>query len=112
MELEATQVGDTLLISIVGSLDALTAHEADNFLQAQTSTARSQVVLDLRQVDFMSSSGIRTILGALKRSRRDGGDLRVAAMQPGVHRTLEISGLLRVLKTYPSVEEAVQSFSP
>jgi anti-anti-sigma factor len=58
----------------------------------------------------MSSSGIRLIVEYLRRSRELGGDLRLAAAQPGVWRSLEISGLNRVLKAYTSIEDAVSSF--
>jgi anti-anti-sigma factor len=45
-----------------------------------------------------------------KKSRSMGGDLRLAAAQPGVQRTLELSGLVRVIKVYASLEEAVGGF--
>jgi stage II sporulation protein AA (anti-sigma F factor antagonist) len=60
----------------------------------------------------MSSSGVRVLLSMVKKGRELGGDLRLAAAQPGAQRTLEISGLVRVLNVYPSVEEAVRSFGP
>jgi anti-anti-sigma factor len=58
----------------------------------------------------MSSSGIRVILTALRESRQRGGDLCLASVQDGVFRTLEISGLTRVLKTYPTAEDATNEF--
>jgi len=70
---------------------------------------RQQVVLDLRQVDFLSSSGIRVLVEILKQSRGTGGDVCLAAAQPGIQQTLEISGLARLVKIYPSVDEAVRS---
>lgn len=66
----------------------------------------------LGQVDFMSSAGLRAILLALKESRRQGGDLRLAAARPGVDYTLKISGLASILQSFPSVDQAVASFGP
>jgi anti-sigma B factor antagonist len=112
MEIQSERHQQTLVISLAGSLDALTAIQAQDAIGTQLNGGEQQVVLDLGRVDFMSSSGIRILLELLKRSRGTGGDLRLAATQPGVQRTLEISGLARLLKMYPSVEEAVRSFEP
>jgi anti-anti-sigma factor len=112
MKIQSEQHQQTLVISLAGSLDALTAGQAQATIGTQLNGGRQQVVLDLSRVDFMSSSGIRMLLEMLKRSRGVGGDLCLAAAQPGVQRTLEISGLARVLKIYPSVDEAVRSSGP
>jgi anti-anti-sigma factor len=110
LEIQSEQRQETLIISFVGSLDALTADQAHSYLGAQLDEGQQQVVVDLSQVDFMSSAGIRVLLDMLKGSRGMGGDLRLAATQPSVQRTLELSGMVRVLKVYPSVEKAVLSY--
>jgi anti-anti-sigma factor len=112
MEIQSEGHQQTLVISLVGSLDVLTANQAQGTIGTQLDGGEQQVVLDLSRVDFMSSSGIRMLLDVLKQSRGIGGDLRLAAPQPGVLRTLEVSGLVRLFKIYPSVEEAVRSFGP
>jgi anti-anti-sigma factor len=110
VEIRTEQIEQTLVVSIVGSIDALTADELASFLRTQVEGGQAVLVLDLGQVDFMSSAGLRLIMDILKRSREGAGDLRLAAAQPGVERTLEMSGLTRILKAYPSVDEAVASF--
>jgi anti-anti-sigma factor len=110
MEIQSEFNRETLIIALAGSFDALTAGEAQSDIGAQLEAGQGRVVLDLGQVDFMSSSGVRVLLETLRKSRSLGGDLRLAGAQLGVQRTLEISGLVRVLGVYPSVEEAVRSF--
>jgi anti-sigma B factor antagonist len=65
----------------------------------------------MNRVDFMSSAGLRAFLGALKESRQRGGDLYIAAPQPGVERILEISGFTTIMKVYPSIQEALEGFA-
>lgn len=110
MEIQSEQHQQTLAISLAGSFDALTAEEAQKCIETQLDGGQQQVVLDMSQVDFMSSAGVRVLLEMTKRSRGMGGDLRLAAAQPGVQRTLELSGLVRVIKVYASLEEAMGSF--
>ncbi len=110
MEIQSEQHQQTLTISLAGSFDALTAEQVQKYIGTQLDGGQQQVILDLSQVDFMSSAGVRVLLELTKRSRGMGGDLRLAAAQPGVQRTLELSGLVRVIKVYASREEAMGSF--
>ena len=104
------QIDQTTLVSIAGSVDALTAGEVASFLSAQINTGHRQIVADLSRVDFMSSAGLRAILATLKETRQQGGDLRLAAAQPGVEKVLKMSGFITILKFFPTVDEAVASF--
>jgi anti-anti-sigma factor len=110
MEITAKQLGQTTVVSIVGSVDALTANQVTSFLSAQVGNGQRQLVADLSQVDFMSSAGLRAILIALKESRQQGGDLRLAAAQPRVENILKIAGLTGVLQAFPTLDQAIASF--
>ena len=110
MDIQSKEQGGALVISLAGSLDTLTAGSAQNYIGAQFDGGQRQIVLDLDQVNFMSSSGLRLLVDMLKRSYDVGGGFRLASVPPNVRRTLEISGLERVLDIYRSVEEAVGSF--
>ena len=110
MDILMKQFDQTTVVSIAGSVDALTAPEVTNYLSKQVADGLQHLVLDLSGVDFMSSAGLRAILSILKESRQQGGDLRVAAAQPGVDRILKMSGFTTILKAFPSVNEAVASF--
>ncbi len=110
MEITAKQIDQTTVVSVAGSVDALTAGEVADFLSAEIGSGHTQIVGDLSRVEFMSSAGLRAILAALKDSRQQGGDLRLAAAQPGVEKVLKMSGFTSILKAYSSVDEAVASF--
>ena len=107
MEILSERRQEALIISFSGDLDAQTAGQAHAFIDGQLDGSQQQVVVDLSQVGFMSSAGIRVLLDLLRKNRRMGGDLCLAATQPGVQRTLELAGMERVLEVYPTVDEAV-----
>jgi anti-sigma B factor antagonist len=94
MELEARLHDNTLVIKIKGSIDALTAEEVTNFLHAQ-----------------LESGHKKMILSTLKESRNKGGDFRLAAPQPGIEKTLNMSGFTTILKMYPTLDQAVADFA-
>jgi anti-sigma B factor antagonist len=71
------------------------------------------VVVDLAGVNFIDSSGLGALVSALKTLKllKRAGDIRLANVQPPVVALLEIIRLHRVFASYPSVEQAVDSFS-
>lgn len=110
MEINFDQKIDIAVVSVNGSVDALTAGELTEFLHGKIDSGHSKVVIDLSGVDFMSSAGLRAILMALKETRRNDGDLRLAGAQPGVDKVLKMSGFNMILKSLPTVDEALKDF--
>ena len=104
--------GDVAVVSVAGSIDAMTSPQLSEALDGQLQAGHVNIVADLGEVDYTSSAGLRSMLASLKESRRQGGDFRLAAIQPGVFRVLEMSGFTTILKHYTTVAEAVDSFGP
>jgi anti-anti-sigma factor len=111
MEIQVDFVQSVAVISIKGSLDALTAPELARFLSSQVADGHVQLVADLAELEYTSSAGLRAILGAVKEARQQGGDLRLAAAQPEVGKLLKLSGFASIMKVYPAVDPAVESYS-
>ncbi len=110
MEVNVEQRGGTSVVRIAGSVDGLTSDALQAALHQQIEAGATRLVGDLSAVDYTSSAGLRALLGTLKLARQRGGDLRLAAVQPGVLRVLELSGFTSILKVFPDVDTAVESF--
>lgn len=110
MELQFTSQQHAGIIAVHGDVDALTAQELTNFMNAKIEAGHTCLVLDLSGVDFMSSSGLRSLIEVLKNCRAVGGDLRLAATQPRIENVLKMAGFLNIIKAYPDVESALTSF--
>lgn len=76
-------------------------------------TGHRRLVVDMSDVNFVDSSGLGALVSALKALKvvNGGGDVRLANVQPPVTALLEIIRLHRVFASYPTVDQAVQSFS-
>jgi len=111
MEQSVTANGDVQVVSIKGSLDALTAPELADTLSTQLKNGNAKLVADLAELDYTSSAGLRVLLNSVKDARQKGGDLRLAAVQANVDKVLELSGFKTIIKTYPDVDSAVASFA-
>ena len=110
MEIKTSYHDQVAVVTIEGSIDALTSAEVSAHLAGQISQGYHQLILDLNQVEYMSSAGLRAIMDGLKASRQSGGDLRLAAPQPGVDKVLRMAGFPSIMKSSPSLAEAAASF--
>lgn len=69
-----------------------------------------RVVIDMEGVSFVDSTGLGSVIAALKQIRSRQGELRLAAPNQQVRVVLELTTLDRVFPYYPSVEEALNGF--
>ena len=111
MQIEVSLSGTVTVVGIRGSVDGLTADALMRALSDRVSEGRARLVADCSALEYTSSAGLRSLLGAVKLARQHGGDLRLAAIQPNVFRVLDLSGFTGILKHYPDVEAAIISFA-
>jgi anti-anti-sigma factor len=93
-----------LVVAVVGELDLATAGALEDAVVPAVSAGR-HVVLDLRDLEFMDSSGVRVIVAAHLAAQEHDGRLSLVRLTPGgpIQRVLEISGLDTVLDVVDEV---------
>lgn len=70
----------------------------------------TSVVVNLKNVSWMSSTGIGALIRCLTTARNAGGDLRLAGLNDKVQNIFNITQLDKILQIYPTVTDAVDSF--
>lgn len=107
----ATQVYDRVAVmTVTGRVDSATAPELESKLRELVDGDKTQIVLDLKNVEYMSSAGLRAMVSTLKAVKRVNGDLRISSPSPRVEEVLRLAGLTSIFSIHPSQEEAVASF--
>jgi anti-anti-sigma factor len=86
LEISTTSTGWKL----AGEIDA---HTAPDLATAMAQLPAGDVVVDVGDVSFMDSSGLRVLIDVAARARETGGELIIAHPTPGITRLVEISGL-------------------
>jgi anti-anti-sigma factor len=94
------------VVRLKGELDVATADQLRQHLNKARRSCGEHVILDLTDLEFMDSQGLSVIIGCDKALRAAAGSLALVAPRPIVRRTLEITGLVRRLEIFDSVEEA------
>lgn len=111
MEIQSKQANDVTVLALKGSIDAMTAPKITEYIQGLVAKGHTRLVADFSGVDYTSSAGLRVLLGAIKETRSQGGDMRLVGVQPDVMKVLNLSGFTNILKMYPETDLAVASYS-
>jgi len=70
----------------------------------------NKIVLDMGQVKWVNSSGLGTLIAAMTSVKTKGGEMRLARVTDKVESLFAITQLIKVFKTYETVDRAVASF--
>lgn len=111
LQIELADLGGVTVAAITGNVDTVTADDLLTTLQGAIAEGRTRIVGDMSGVGYTSSAGLRALLGAMKDARRQGGDLRLAAVSDKVHKVLQLSGFTSILRLYTDVDAAVASYA-
>ncbi|MEV4753567.1 STAS domain-containing protein [Micromonospora sp. NPDC049559] len=106
LTVQTEQRGDAVVVSVAGELDMATAPQLQDQITDLLDKGRAKLIFDLAEVSFCDSTGLSVFVRAKNSCDEAGGEVRLAAPQRGVLRILEVSGLVEVLRTFPTVDEA------
>lgn len=111
MEILVKEMKRVTLVEVSGRIDHETSPELEETLEKLIEDSNYNLVIDLGNVDYISSRGLRALLAARKRARRwNRGDLRLANVQEYVRETFELVGFTKLFDMYDDLVEAVGSF--
>ena len=108
MQISTRTNDDIHIVGIAGSLDSGTSPEAQKSLDSVVATAK-KVALDFSQLDYISSAGLRVLLGAAKQLRAKGGTLGMFGLNHSVREVFDISGFSTILPVYQSEADALSA---
>lgn len=102
------QQEDITLLTVKGFIDTTTAPEFEKAFQGVLNGKHYKIVIDLKDVNYISSAGWGIFIGEIKRIRNQKGDIFLAGMSPEVAEVFELLEFNTILKSFPDVETALQ----
>ena len=98
----------TKLVTVVGKLDTTTSPQFDEDVAPALTSGASIAVLDLADLSYISSAGLRSVFKARKMMESKGGSLLLVNVQPQVQKVFEIVKAMPVQTVFRSVTELDQ----
>jgi anti-sigma B factor antagonist/stage II sporulation protein AA (anti-sigma F factor antagonist) len=90
-----------------GRLDTSAAPAFERDMVTATQSDSVSLLIDLRELVYVSSAGLRVILMAAKRVRAKGGRIALCGLQPQVAEVFEISGFGAIVPIHADRESAL-----
>ena len=108
MEIVVRSQGGASVIDLAGRLDA---HQSKHVTQmlANTVAATPRVIVNLKQVHFIDSTGLATLVRGMRQSHEKAGDLVLCDLQQPVRIIFELTKLDRAFHIYASEQAALQA---
>jgi len=106
MEVTEGRAGNATTLRIVGRVDSSVSKALEQKV-LDVAMRDSRIVVDLRDMNYVSSAGLRSFIILAKHARSRNQTIALAGMQEEITEIFEISGLLELFAVYDSVEAAV-----
>jgi len=109
MKLEIERRDGVSICRITGELDAGNSRELLDAFDREFNDGVTKAIFSLAALDYVDSSGLGTLVKALKLARAKGGDVKLAGLKPEVKKVLELTRLDRIFDIFPSENHAIES---
>lgn len=111
MQLTSQQFKHCDVLHVSGRVDSYTAIQLQEAMDAITGEGRYKIVLDCKDLDFMSSAGLRVLINTQKICKRyNRGEVMLAALPENIYTAFDLAGFTSLFKIYKETLEAVGDF--
>ena len=108
MEINTVKKSNAVIISAKGNLDGDTAPEFEECFKGQIADGENTIIVNFRDLDYLSSAGLRVIMATAKNLRTLKGELLFVDISGSVEKVFRISGFYSVFKIFKTEDEALQ----
>ncbi len=111
MKITQEQKEEVRIFSLNGRFDAYSAGEVEDKLNLAISQGARKLLIDLDEIKYISSAGLRVLLAIAKKLKKEDGQIKLCCLQPYVKEVFDIAGFTQIFKIYNTYEEGINSFS-
>ena len=111
MEVTTQQFKHCDLVTVNGHVDSATAPKLAAALDTIVNDGRFKIVVDMTELEYMSSAGFRTLISAQRNCKRyNRGEVVFAGVPANIHSALELAGFTTLFQVFSDVTSAVGNF--
>lgn len=105
MKIESRKEDNILIVTVSGRLDTNTTGQFDQALSGLMADGKN-LVIDLAELEYISSAGLRSILIAAKKIKENKGKMALSSLTQMVKEVFDMSGFSKIVSIYPDVPAA------
>ncbi len=95
------------IVSLSGRMDASTTNDFENACNVLLQADKIKLLIDMNELEYISSAGLRGILTIVKRIKQKQGQIAFCALQNMVSEVFKVSGFTSMLSIYNNKDEAL-----
>lgn len=107
MNIVESRRADNLILAPAGRIDSTTSPIFDRYMTSVIERGDTNLIIDLQNLEYISSTGLSVFLSAAKKIRTAGGRIALANLNSRIRLVFEMSGFLRLFPIFASVDAAV-----
>jgi anti-sigma B factor antagonist len=112
IEIKQEQLGTLRILGLAGRLDTETAVDVELALQDLLGAGERQFLIDLGGIGYVSSAGLRVLLGLAKQLDGGKGTLRLCGLNASVRQVFDVAGFSKLFTILPDRNAALKSLPP
>mgnify|MGYP000436373007 CR=1 FL=1 len=109
-DIKEKQNEDITILELYGYLDASSAPQLDKKLNEVLNQGKIKLIINMKGLNLISSAGWSIFVEMTLQFKKKGGDIRLAEMRNDAKNIFNIMGLDAVIKSFESIEKALESF--
>ena len=102
--------GEIIVIELSGQIDQSNSYQLQKIFDDVIQSGAYRVIVDFKDLYYISSAGWGIFIGEIKRFREKGGDIKLANMNPDIYDVFQMLEFYHILEDYPTVEDAAAAF--
>lgn len=110
MDIEARDVNGVKVVDIEGRLNTSTSPEADAFFKELIADGATKILINLEEMDYTSSTGLRVVLSTGKQLAKINGQMAICGLNPTVKEVFDMAGFSAMFDVYETEEDALKNF--
>ena len=109
-EVSKSENGGISILYIKGYLDAHTAQDLENAFQQLMDSQSYRIVVNFKDLNYISSAGLGVFMGFIEDIRKNGGDIKMSNMKPKIYRVFDLLGFPTLYDILDEEAKAIEKF--
>jgi anti-sigma B factor antagonist len=107
LSIEVREAGSVAIVVPAGFINAHTVRDFECALERLVTERRYTILLNCKDLSYISSAGLGAIMGLIETVRENGGDILLSNLQENVYAIFDTLGFTQLYRVFPSEDEAL-----